>query len=274
MPESIKPAGIGHNNPPEPIESDPELRGLKFMRKKVRDLNESMEPYRIPIRERAKLLNKEKLLQDLQDYAQNGICQTLFKAFGANPTRDQIQTAREFIRNDLKFIADKARAFAMHHRKPEPYRVGGAMLALRDVAPGENPWVVIFDANTKVNENHEATPDAPKWCSEQHLLDRIKRPEDPSEANIYRVITITIVGEARPDDVSGEKGVRQMTLTPCKICRDRMVYDEVLTTGENIIIPGDTEIFTTDANRAWAEKLQTVNDLHKFHGEEVEAEVD
>jgi len=255
---------------------EPELIGTEYQHEleqkratEVEELNEHMRPYKFPLRDRVKALGKEDLFAELQEYAQTEICDKLNVAFPAGeiPSEAQMVDIRDFARANLKFIAGMARSFAMHHREPDPYRVGGAALVYRNVPPGENPWAVLFDANTKLDKEltPAPSPEGEKWCAEQNLMDRITKPQDSSEEGVQRIVSMVIVGEARPDDVSIQQDVKQITLTPCYICRRRMLFDKQLTGGESPILPPDTEVYSIDANHDWRDKYQKVRDLPNFH---------
>lgn len=258
-------------------EEDYEGKGRAYAEEIVEKRNERAKPYRIPVRERAKMLGQQALFEETERYAKQEICDPLFQAFGTSVGEQEIIRARDLMRDELKFVAGCAREFAMHH---SGYRVGVAVLALRHTANStENPWVVLFDANTKLDEAHTATSDGVKWCGEMNSLDRIFEPGDASEAGIYRVVQMTIIGPARTDDRAearakrvGKEAKRQISLTPCHICRDRMMYDKKLAGGELPIMPPTTEIFSADAEHDWRDKLQYVGDLHAFHGEEIESD--
>ena len=237
--------------------------GLPFMREMVRQRNEERAPYRISLAERARSLESEEVLMELKEQAKM-MADKLNKMIGNEPTREQLVEARDLVRPELLALARGARAFSVHYRRPEPFRVGAAMLVLRKVADGENPWAVMFDANTKVDKSGGASKDGKAWCAEQYLMDRI-------DESVAQVVTIAVAGEARTDDVSVLRGVQQITLTPCAMCRDRLVYDERLA-GEVPIIPKQTEVVTQDVNNLGLQKLQQVGDLHRFHGESVEVD--
>ncbi len=262
-------ADTSHERPSEHIGRDPEKRGVEFMRKRVEESVENAKPYKFPLRERAKYIGDEKLLDEIHDLIERDIRGPLLKAFGENPTPENILQAREFARNNLITIAGVARSFAMHYRLPEPFRVGAAILALRATPKDHNPWAVLFDANTKLNADHKPSQDGVKWCAEQYLLDRISEPQDPGEMNIYKVVSVVIVAEVRADDRSG---IAHKTLTPCAICRDRMRYDRKLTGGEEPVLSPKTEVYTIDAEKESNTESRDIDSLHRAHGETIEVD--
>jgi cytidine deaminase len=246
--------------------AEAELRGLPYMQDIVEKRNVFKKPYRISLADRAEALGEIEKLQELQKRAEE-VRSLLLARTGDKPTPEQIEWARDTMRGELLALARGARAFTMHHRVP-PFRVGAAMLALREVSEKDaNPWVIMFSANTKVDDDKKATKEGEKWCAEQYLMDRITEPTCPGEEGIKKVIAFAVSGEARSDDVSALKGVEQITLTPCAICRDRMNYDPELTTGEEPIIPLTTEVVSQDINNLGIQKWQKVGEMHGFHGE-------
>ena len=271
MPESLnKPPGMGHSNPPERMEPDPGLRGIRYMQQAVDQTTERAKPFKLSLRDRAKLIGDEKLLDEMHDLIERDIRQPLFSAFGADTSPQNVEKAKILVRDNLLIIAGIARSFAIHHRLPKPFRVGAAILALRNEPSSDgNPWVVMFDANTKLNKDHKPTADGIKWCAEQYLMDRIADPQDLDDKEIQRVLTIAIVAEIRPDDKSG---IAHKTLTPCAICRDRMVYDKKLTAGDKPIIRPNTEVYTVDAEKESNQESRDVGKLHETHGETIEVD--
>ena len=220
------------------------------------------------VHERAITLGKEELFDELTNYAQREICEPLFKAFNGIFGQREIEKAREDMHEKLKYVALRAREFAMHH---SGYKVGTAILALKKVSgPTENPWVVLFDANTKLDEEKHATPEGHKWCGEQNSLDRVVHPE-PGDPEIARVVKIVVTGEPRPDDRSKKP---QIVLSPCHICRDRMVYDPELVSGDHPLLPDDTEVYMFDPDIQWREKYSKVGTLHEHQGETIDRDGD
>ncbi|HCC83424.1 TPA: hypothetical protein DEP96_01085 [Candidatus Uhrbacteria bacterium] len=265
-----EPGGQGHEvNKEKGIEimtvAEAERRGRPYMEAIVSERNDFKRRYRESLQDRAEKLGEVEKLRELEQQVAE-IRALLLARTGPNPTQLQIEWAQNEVRSELLKLAHGARAFTRHHRVP-PFRVGGAMLALRKVNEADgNPWVIIFDANTKLNEQHEATPDGVKCCAEQNLMYRITEPTNPGETGIYRVLSIAVVGEPRADDVSG---MLHGTLTPCAECRDRLVYDPKLT-GKAGIISLQTEIVTQSADDVDLNRVDEVEHLHGMHGEKRE----
>lgn len=245
-----------------------EQKGREFMEERVTRRNQESRKYVMSVHERAITLGKEELFDELTNYAQREICEPLFKAFNGIFGQREIEKAREDMHEKLKYVALRAREFAMHH---SGYKVGTAILALKKVSgPTENPWVVLFDANTKLDEEKHATPEGHKWCGEQNSLDRVVHPE-PGDPEIARVVKIVVTGEPRPDDRSKKP---QIVLSPCHICRDRMVYDPELVSGDHPLLPDDTEVYMFDPDIQWREKYSKVGTLHEHQGETIDRDGD
>lgn len=239
-------------------------RGRGYMEALVAERNEIRSPYRETLEERAEKLEQIETLRELQGQVED-LRALLLARTGPNPTAEQIEWAQGEAREGLLKLAHGARAFTRHHRVP-PFRVGGAMLALRAISVEDgNPYAIAFAANTKVDEKHEATPDGKKWCAEQYLADLITEPTKPSEVGIHKVLTLAVVGEPRADDVSG---MLHDTLTPCAECRERLVYDPKLT-GEADIISLQTEIVTQSSDDFELQRVDSVKDIFTLHGGEL-----
>ncbi len=241
--------------------------GRPYMEDMVTKRNEFKRPYRESLQERAEKLGEVETLRELQKQVED-LRALLLARTGPNPTPEQIMWAQNEAREGLLKLAHVARAFTRHHRVP-PFRVGGAMLALRKVSEEDgNPWAVAFAANTKVDDNHDATPKGEKWCAEQYLMDLVAEPTSPSETGIYKILSFGVVAEPRSDDKSGKL---HETLTPCAICRDRMVYDPKLT-GQAGILSLETEIVTQSVEDPAAKRIDPVAHLHGMHGESIEVD--
>jgi len=137
------------------------------------------------------------------------------------------------------------------------FDVGAVVVGTRTPAKeGDTPWAVLFDANTKPTAN-----DA-KWCAEQYLMDRALGAEERLE----RILAFVVVAQPQKDDDSQQ---RQITLTPCKLCRDRMSH--AADSGDGVI-SSETEVITADARETAFRKFQKVKDLRVFHKEYIEVD--
>ncbi len=242
-------------------------RGRGYMEDMVAERNEFKRPYRESLQERAEKLGEVETLRELQRQVED-LRALLLARTGPNPMPEQIAWAQGEAREGLLRLAYGARAFTRHHRVP-PFRVGGAMLALRRVSEEDsNPYAIAFAANTKVDDNHDATPAGEKWCAEQYLMDLVAEPTNPGETGIYKILSFGVVAEPRSDDKSGKL---HETLTPCAICRDRMVYDPKLT-GPAGIVSLETEIVTQSVKDPAAKRIDPVAHLHGMHGESIEVD--
>ena len=210
--------------------------------------------HKIPFENRAETDEQKQALDYLRKRARF-VENLIFTSFGSIPSRKRIGDAMDQVREYLIEIAHEAQDFGRHY---DNFKVGGAFLGLRRTEhPWENPWVIMFNANTKQR------PENSKWCAEQYLMDEIENPKN----RISQVLGFVIVGKTRADDVSHIHGI---TLTPCKICRDRMLS---LAKKPHSAIRLETEVFTAnsgsgdDGGRLGLRKIQRVKDLHAFHGE-------
>src|SRR5262249_9525984 len=144
----------------------------------------------------------------LKDEA-TSIEQQLRRAYQIPPEADDVlYDIVNRIRPRLVNLALDVRKFAKQYRG---FKVGAVAIGIREVWPNENPWVVLFDANTKQKKSD------PKYCAEQYIMDKV---EDP-KWDITRILGFVVVGQPQTDD---DSKTTQITLTPCKMCRDRM-YD-------------------------------------------------
>ena len=183
----------------------------------------------------------------------------LFEAYGSAPTTAQTLNATKMIIGELISIAKEASVFANQYRD---FNVGGVVLGLRfKNNMAENPWAVLFDANTKPTKDGDS-----KWCAEQYLMDRAESVEE----EIDQILSFVVVGEPQTNDDSKKT---QATLTPCKLCRDRML--EIATTEDEsrnmaFRISLKTEVVTAHIENTGLRKYQRVEDLLTFHGEYAE----
>lgn len=207
--------------------------------------------------QRADSPEKKERLASLHEHVRL-LEQKLFEAYPTPLRESKAQDVAERVTQDLLEIARDAREFGKHYGG---YHVGGAALGLREQQHrGENPWVVLFDANSKWPDSQ-----TPKCCAEQYLMDRAK------DAGVAKILSFAVVAVPRPidgvmsykDDASKRE---QVTLTPCKQCRDNML--KFVEEGNGFIFP-DTEVITADAESKdlWKRKYQRVKNLHEFHGE-------
>ena len=216
--------------------------------------------HKIPFEERAETDEEKGALDPLRTRARS-LEKILFNAYGSAPSSKKIGDAMDYVREDLIEVAHSAQQFGKHY---DNFRVGAVILGLwHTEKPSDNPWIVLFNANTKLRKQDN------KWCAEQYLMDEVEKPEN----KISQVLGFIIVGKARADDVSHVHGV---TLTPCKICRDRMM--QITKKSESAVTP-ETEVFTANSEN-WhgvknfgLRKIQRVKDLHAFHREN-EIEID
>jgi hypothetical protein len=130
------------------------------------------------------------------------------------------------------------------------------MLGFRTKLPlAENPWAVLFDANTK------PSPAEQKWCAEQYLMDRTEGGAE----KVDRILSFIVAAKPQTDD---DSKVTQVTLTPCKLCRDRM--RTIAEEDPDPRITKGTEIITVHAEEPRFKKYQKLEDLYKFHKEYVD----
>ena len=220
-------------------------------------MSESPEPRkfkRIPIEKRFSGPKFKGEFRRLKEGARS-IEKQLWDAFKLPPdSEDVLLEIVSRIRPRLVDLALEARNFAKQYRG---FKVGAVALGIRNVDVGENPWVILFDANTKPRKND------PKHCAEQYIMDKIHDPK----WQIYRIVSFAVVGVPQTDDESLRT---QITLTPCKWCRDRMFE---MTTQQPQIISPRTEVYTADARDPRYHKFQTVGTHHELHGEQLEKDI-
>lgn len=167
----------------------------------------------------------------------------------------------------LKQVAFRAREFAQHY---DNYKVGGVLVGLREpTAADPNPWVIMFDANTKPTVYDD------KHCAEQYLMDRAEQAMKEGKLKSVKAFLIVASPRGIPDDPVGfmddVSKMKQMTLTPCALCRERMTN---LAKKKSPVISLDaTEVITANSRSRdlWSRKYQKVKDLPAFHGEPLPA---
>lgn len=203
-------------------------------------------PRKISLRNRLRTSETVRNFNELSVLSEY-VAERLFHAYGPIPDETQLREAGERVIEDLISIAKDASAFSWQYRD---FRVGAVALGLKRVVPqGSNPWGILFDANTKPRAQDR------KWCAEQYLMDRMS---SGSEA-MKKVSAFVVVGKPQIDD---DSRVSQITLTPCKECRDRMLSMAVQ--AENILDP-ETEVITANLENTGFRKIQRIRDLHRFH---------
>lgn len=208
-------------------------------------------PKKITLIDRVQSENEKEAFQVLEERAR-ALETKLFQAFGSTPSAREATDAIHNVLEELIMIAKDARIFSRQYRG---FAVGAVVLGFRKTShPGRNPWRIMFDANTKPTV-HDA-----KWCAEQYLMDRALTTEE----KFARILAFIVVGEPQTDDDSKRT---QITLTPCKQCRDRML---LLTEGDTPLIARNTEVITAHAKQTAFRKYQHVKDLSVFHKEYVE----
>jgi len=88
------------------------------------------------------------------------------------------------------------------------------------------------------------------------------------EERIDKILSFVVVAKPQTDDDSKRT---QVTLTPCKLCRDRMLRSAEEDAGNKPPrISLETEVITANADQTAFRKYQKVKDLLTFHGEYVE----
>lgn len=207
-------------------------------------------PKKLTLDERADTPERTQKLAELMKRAE-AIADRLAQLYGSTPTDQEVREASGRVLEDLVALSKDAREFSRQYRG---FTVGAAVLGLREGQ--KNPWAVLFDANTKA-----AKEDA-KWCAEQYLMDRAT---GPGEA-LSRILAFVVVAEPQTDDDSKRT---QITLTPCKHCRDRMGQ---LAEGKDAVLSPETEVITADARQTALRKFQRVKDLKVFHREYIEVD--
>ncbi len=235
--------------------------------------------YRMSLKDRAVSVEQQHLLEELQEEAQ-AIEQELFQAFPHSVPNEMLKemiknTPR--VRDRLLSLANKARAFGRHYKG---YHVGAAILGIREKKGiNDNPFVVVFNANTKINKVGWArSADDIKYCAEQYAIDEARK------RGVKEILSFDIVAIPRPKatDPTGfydeDSDKTQITLTPCAACRERMEkISEESDEGPAIVTP-ETEIATADARHSQSyyagdlelerfsyQKLMPLKSLSEFH---------
>ena len=208
-----------------------------------------VEPKKLSLEERADTPELQEELRELKKEAKR-IEQELFNAFPIARAREMLDVSTsEKILKELVSLAKRSSALADQHRD---FNVGAVMLCTRDItSQNGNPWLIRFNANTKPVSTDK------KWCAEQYLMDDL----ETRDLGIQRVLSMVIVGKPQTDD---DSKIHQITLTPCKLCRDRML---ALAEAEEPKISYETEIITADIRDTRYQKFQKVKDLPRFHKE-------
>jgi cytidine deaminase len=220
----------------------------------VEKLHQSPKQVRkLSLEERTATPELRELLEGLNNDARD-IEKRLFAAYPVARGRER-QEASERVLEDLIALGNRARGLSVQYRD---FRVGAVMVAMRTNPKfGENPWIVRFNANTKPTEHDK------KWCAELYLMDEAEAPE----SDINSILSFVVVATPQMDD---DSKVNQITLTPCKLCRDRM---KTMSRGEGSLVSPDTEVITADARDTRYRKFQKVKDLPAFH-KETDLEID
>lgn len=161
----------------------------------------------------------------------------------------------------LVLLARDARKLGRHYDR---YHVGGALVGLRTpTAEDPNPWVVIFNANTRPDGQTR------KHCAEQYMLDDAE--EMKAKKQLEHVVALVVVAPPRKmphdpvglmDDVSQKK---QITLTPCEMCRARIM--EMTQQSDGLVSARNTEVVTARADEPGLRKSFKAGDVPIFHGE-------
>ena len=232
-----------------------------------RDDHRNDPEFLVPLRERVKTPEQEKLYEFLQDeieYIRRELA--LDVKFEDERMRDPLPN--KIVHEVLNRIAVKAREFSDHYGG---YKVGGVLIGLRKpTAADPNPWVVMFDANTRPSQNVR------KHCAEQYLLDRADAAQ--RDRQLENVVALFVVAPPRdmPDDPVGLKDdvsqKKQITLTPCELCRARIGHMAEEPGG--IVNPRYTEIITarSDVENLALRKMFKAGDQRVFHGEALSPE--
>jgi len=210
----------------------------------------SEEKKKIPLEERLTTPEDREKFAKLQQRARE-VEAMLFRAY---PTpsleRAMTLTSSERVLRELLALANDARDFSRQYRG---FHVGAVLIGLRNTKETkDNPWAVLFNANTK----------PPKYCAEAYVMDEL----DESRTDIYHALAFVVVAEPQVDD---DSKVTQVTLTPCKSCRTRMLE---MSKAENPTVFADTEIITADSRHMGFRKFQKVEDLQHFHKEYTDIE--
>ncbi len=232
--------------------------------KKEIERGEKLPDYIVRIRARVRTPEMQERYRELEKRVDQ-LKKRLHEAY-PNPetySADKLTDIWQRIESELMEIAAEARNFAEQYRA---FNVGACVVGFRKVQRPENPWVIVFDANTKPET---VMGSVRKHCAELHVTDRID-PAKPEtglpEEKMERALALFIVGEPQADD---DSKVSQITLTCCKLCRNHLWKlsrpREGVNNG-NIFTP-ETPVISANARNLGLRKLQQIKDLHRFHGE-------
>jgi hypothetical protein len=190
---------------------------------------------------------------------------------------------------DASYLSDSYRNFD----------VGGVLIGYQDtrtVVPGQgapryangtrpNPWRVLFDANTRPATDEEGrlkerrprevaeSSKVRKYCAELYLTDRV----DPSKPEVglareklTKSIALYLAGEPQTDNDSLRQ---QITLTSCKLCRDRFWKKTQNVDGQGNrqrpVYDEEMPVISADIGKLENWEWQQINSLHKIHGEKL-----
>lgn len=214
---------------------------------------------KIPIEDRITTPKEHEVYEGLQKDA-GYICEKLFRTVRFTNDRFR-EPLPDTVMNLLVQLAREARTFGRHYGR---YHVGGALVGLRTpTADNPNPWVVIFNANTRPDGHTR------KHCAEQYMLDDAE--EMSAQKKLEHIVAVVVVAPPRDmpadpvglmDDVSLKK---QITLTPCEMCRARIM--ELTQRPDGLVSARDTEIVTARADEPGLRKSFKAGDVPIFHGE-------
>jgi hypothetical protein len=278
--------------PPKPI---PEDEWTKAERERGATFPEHMTPLRARIKTPEQQAEYESLNKDAER-----LCTELFEKWPSpwDLSREQLNELVMRYEVPLTNIASRARFLADSYRH---FDVGGAIIGYQDTRKrgrsegtdaarynepsGENPWRVLFDANTRPETDEGVVvtqrgakelgrhADVRKYCAELYLSDRVdkNKPEQglPRE-KLDKAVALFVVGEAQVDN---DSQIRQITLTSCKLCRDRLWKMTQPADAEGkpqqSVYSEDMPVISADARNLNNRKWQPINRLHEFHGEQL-----
>lgn len=217
--------------------------------------------YIIPLRARPKTPEQQALYVELKEKSAE-LAKFLFDAYPLPFSLADDHLTDIAIRMQPEFfdLAIRARSLADSHRK---FNVGGVLVGLRKCGPGENPWVVLFDANTR----QETREPIRKHCAELHLCDRVdpKLPEmGLPEEEIVKGVALYVAGLPKVDDDSNKK---QVAICCCKLCRDRLWKMTLRKNGKEPIMSPTMPVFTVNPSNRILKKMLPIRTLHGWHNE-------
>lgn len=247
----------------ESLPSPKKLSGDELT-KSEHEQGDKLPDYIVPLRVRVRTPEMQQAYALLEKRTED-LRQQLYEAYPhpATYSPDKLTDIWQRVENDLVGIAADARQFADQYRQ---FNVGATIIGYRNVEPSENPWVVLFDANTKPETVMGAVR---KHCAELYLSDRID-PERPEmglpEEKMEKALALFLVAESKTDDDSKKT---QITLTCCKLCRDRLwkLSQKAEGVTKSPIVTPDMPVVSANVQNLGLRKLQQVQDLHRFHGE-------